>query len=203
MREECVICQDLRLVPVRKRSFLERDGAIARHLRQLREAVDIAEENKMLLGGGGSEGGSEGVDGSQGNGARVGGVCADVERLTRDGLLSCPEDMYLHRAQALIFRCKSRLHLHSEQGNNDALALAHLRKALVISKGSSFVTALEIGDAVHEAAWRYECDLSTGPEDTPQSYLNSGRAECARVVRSDALLSQGKPTCHPVSFLLN
>ena len=200
MRGECVICQDLRLVPLRKHSFLERYGSIARHLRQLREAVDMAEENKMLAGGEGCQAGAESVDGSEGNGARVGRVCADVERLTRDGLLSCPEDMYLHRAQALIFRCKSRLHLHSEQGNNDALALAHLRKALVISKGNSFVTALEIGDAVHEAAWRYESDLSTGPEDTPHSYLTSGQAECAHVVRSDA---QGKRTCHPFSLLVD
>jgi hypothetical protein len=77
----------------------------------------------------------------------------------------------LLRAQAKVFRCKSRLGFTHEGGNFAALALRSLRSALMVSKGHSMVTALEIGDALHEAAWRYETDLSTGKYDKSRACL--------------------------------
>lgn len=176
---------------MRKSSFLERYGAVAKSLRQLKEAADEVEENGVAAGGRGDV-----IDGSrstatfQGSGGRVvSSLCADAEKCTNEGLLTFPKDLYLLRARACIFRCKSRLDLYSEEGNNDALALADLRQALVISKGHSLVTALEICDAVHEAAWRYESDLSTGPDDTPHSYLSAGQSGVCACLRDSRRLS--------------
>jgi hypothetical protein len=132
-------------------------------------------------------------------------------------MLGQPHDICLLRARALIYKCKGILGIHSREGNNSALALANLKKALVRSNGRSEVTALEMGDAVHAAAWRYETDLSSGPDDTPFLSLEEARLSVLRAVGTDlaesadyrqragkwaqVVLQQAVDRCRPRSLL--
>jgi hypothetical protein len=74
-------------------------------------------------------------------------------------LLARPNDVFVLRALAAIYSCKARLGIPSKEGNNAALCLDNLNKAVAYSHGRSLATAVEIVDAVHMAAWRYEADL--------------------------------------------
>jgi len=180
--------EDVRVVPVCKRGLVEGYGEIACHLERIKRAVlaseqqaeessfadligpmslntDKKREVRACVGEGGARTGAwtgeGGDDQCGGAGGKIGGVqvCEEGQQAVVRQLLARPNDVFVLRALAAIYSCKARLRIPSKEGNNAALCLDNLNKALAYTHGRSLTTAIEIVDAVHIAAWRYEADL--------------------------------------------
>jgi hypothetical protein len=187
IREQIVLpltSDDVRVVPVCKRGLVEGYGEIANHLGRIKRALLASEQQaeessfvglfgpmslntdktragRVCVGEGGARTG-EGGDAQCGvAGGKEGGVqvCEEGQQAVERELLARPNDVFVLRALAAIYSFKARLGIPSKEGNNAALCLDTLNKAVAYSHGRSLATAVEIVDAVHMAAWRYEADL--------------------------------------------